>query len=126
MVVPEGLGERGRALWTALCVNVEPAGAMGVLILEACRTADRLERLDGFLRGDETSWFEFGDVDYDGTVEVVISAPLTEARQQQMALKQLLQTIGLDQKPASKGAKSDDLAARRAARVSAAKSSDAT
>lgn len=123
----EGLGERGTALWTALCAGAEPVGAVGVLILEACRTADRLERLDKFLNGNEQSWFDFIEPeDGSGRVRVVIDAPLAEARQQQMALKQLLQTIGIDQKPAAKGSKSDDLSAKRAARIAAAQGSNQT
>jgi hypothetical protein len=59
-----------------------------VLLLEACRIADRLDKLDAQLRGED--WLRFL-VDEAGTaVSVVVDKPLAEARQQATALKQIV------------------------------------
>jgi len=62
-----------------------------VLLEEACRTADRLDQLDRILRGDEDCWVSLHSVNEDGSiVKVVLNQALSEARQQQVAHKQIL------------------------------------
>lgn len=91
MSVIDALGPRGRRLWSAMCEQVD--GERGLLLLEeACRTADRLDRLDALLVGDQESWARV-DRQRDGTFELVIDSALTEARQQALALRQLLTSI---------------------------------
>jgi hypothetical protein len=69
-------------------VQLQPAEL--VLLEEACRAADRLDRLDAVLRGESDFWVRFA-VDVDGReVTVVIDRALSEARQQQAVLKQLV------------------------------------
>lgn len=62
-----------------------------VLLEEACRIADRLDRLDALLSGDSGSWVRL--VEDKGDPErqiVVVDRALAEARQQAVALKQLI------------------------------------
>lgn len=117
------LDRRGRRLWGELAGKDKPGPAELVLIEEACRIADRLDRLDALVRGDADAWLRFSVSD-DGTeVTVVIDKALSEARQQAVALKQLL--AELRQSRGSSGAAAsgsevdpvDDLAARRKARI---------
>lgn len=87
-VTRPSLGKRGRRLWDALTADT-PDPAQLVLIEEACRIADRLDRLDAQLRGDEDAWLRFIVNDDGSEVTVVIDRALSEARQQAVALKQL-------------------------------------
>ncbi|WP_162829949.1 hypothetical protein [Amycolatopsis palatopharyngis] len=58
------------------------------LLLEACRIADRLDRLDRQLYGGD--WLTF-DADNDsGQVTVVVDRVLAESRQQALAFKQIV------------------------------------
>lgn len=99
---PEGLQERGVALWSALGQDV--ATPSGQLALEACRAADRLEDLDRVVRGEgvlELLTFRlqhvFNDEDGDRNVSVKVefSNVLAEARQQQSNFKALLAELGV-------------------------------
>ncbi|WP_420123195.1 hypothetical protein [Nakamurella sp.] len=99
------LGPRGRRLWKQLADDGPPLKpAERVLAEEACRTADRLDTLDRILRGDEDSWMRFRSMNEDGTVVAVqITNVLSEARQQQVALKALLAELRTSrQGPAAK------------------------
>lgn len=118
------LGKRGSRVWTDLGGDkLLPAGRL--LLEEICRTADRLDRLDSLLRGDESAWLSLHTVrDNPDVVEIVINNLLAEARQQQIALKQMLgefrqaATIGnTGEQPQAGGSFRDDLRARRAARL---------
>jgi hypothetical protein len=85
------------------------APAVRVLLEEACRIADRLDKLDRLLDGDAEQWVRL--VEDRGDPErqfVVIDRPLAEARQQATALKQLIAEIraadtGKAGKPAAGG-----------------------
>lgn len=103
-MAPVGLGARGRRLWRELATAATPP-AQRVLMEEACRIADRLERLDALLREHPEAW-----------------EALREARQQAGALRQLVAEIrqsgvGVQSGPAKGGSSRDDLAARRKARL---------
>jgi len=116
------LDTTGRQLWAELA-GEEAEGARRVLILEACRIADRLNRLDDLLAGDASAWMAFvAQRDNDEVVEIVIDKPLAEARQQAIALKQLVAELrqgaaGASQQPGQEVSVFDQLAARRAARL---------
>ena len=84
------LAARGRRLWRALTAGPRPEPETMILIEEACRIADRLDRLDAFLSGESDRWATFQVDDDSARVTVVIDRALAEARQQQVALKQLL------------------------------------
>jgi hypothetical protein len=86
----ESLGPRGLRLWLSLCARVD--GERGLVLLEeACRTADRLDRLDALLVGDVESWARI-ETD-QGESELVIDSALAEARQQGAALLRLLTSL---------------------------------
>ncbi len=67
-----------------------PGPAEVVLIEEACRLADRLDKLDAILGGRDKAWITVQLPDDGAVAEVVVDKALSEARQQQIALKQLL------------------------------------
>jgi hypothetical protein len=69
--------------------------AQMVILEEACRTADRLDRLDAILRGVDAEWLTLRLGADEGDVTVVLAGPLAEARQQQTVLKQLLVALRL-------------------------------
>lgn len=127
LTCPAGLRTRGRRLWRDLTDGKAIEPAQRVLIEEACRIADRLDRLDALLTGDAEDWVRL--VDDRGDPErqtVVIDKPLAEARQQATALKQIIAelrqagavagTSGKDQ-PSGEASVRDQLAARRAKRL---------
>jgi F0F1-type ATP synthase epsilon subunit len=112
-------------LWQELVEKGNPAPAERVLIAEACRLADRLDRLDAISNGKDRAWLqiseEIADVT-DGQVTVIVDKVLTEARQQQATLKQIiaeLRQAGASAPAAGQGGSIlDQLAARRAQRRS--------
>ncbi|MCI2421498.1 hypothetical protein MOQ72_29095 [Saccharopolyspora sp. K220] len=120
---PEGvtLGPSGQRLWAAMTEGGQLAPMQAVLLLEACRIADRLDKLDAQLRGED--WLRFEASEDGPEVTVIVDRALSEARQQATALKQIVaelrQTTSRGkQKPAAdaKGAGIADLTARIAAR----------
>jgi hypothetical protein len=86
-----------------------------VILEEACRTADRLDQLDAIIQGKgvlELMHFRSMDGDSDDTRTVVMTVDgvLSEARQQQNILKQLLVSLRLPdaatgKKPQARGAR---------------------
>ena len=86
-----GFKERGRKLWVDTLATGTLTPAELTLLEEACRAADRLERLDEILRGRKSAWLELVPTSLDGSVvTVLVGNVLTEARQQQTTLKGLL------------------------------------
>lgn len=103
LVQPDGLSERGAAMFVQLQGDWKLEAADRVLLEEACRIADRLERLDRVLVGDLDAWLSFDAGDGDKPVVVVVNSVLGEARQQANTLRLMLAQL----KPA-KAAASDD------------------
>ncbi len=96
---------------------------------EACRIADRLERLDAILRGDSDLWARFS-VSQDGDeVTVVIDRAMAEARQQAVALKQIVTELrqatsaAQESSGQQQGSLRDQLAERRKTRLADASGS---
>ena len=54
--LPEDLDERGAALWQDMGGSWEQEPGARLLLHEACRLADRMEKLDRILRGDVDTW----------------------------------------------------------------------
>lgn len=84
------LGPRGRALWRELTEEGPLPPLAAALALEACRTVDRLDRLDALLRGQDAEWLRLQRDEHSGTTVVVVDRALSEARQQAAALNQLV------------------------------------
>ncbi|MFJ8818198.1 hypothetical protein [Amycolatopsis thermoflava] len=83
------LGPKGRWLWQEATKDGRPAPLQEAMLLEACRIADRLDKLDASLNGDGP-WLEL-DPQLDGrTFVVVVTDALKEARAQAVAFKQLV------------------------------------
>jgi hypothetical protein len=73
-----------------------------VLLEEACRTADRLDRLDAILAGDPGEWMRFRVSEDGAEVTVTLDRALAEARQQQLALRALVAELRQAQGSAGK------------------------
>lgn len=105
--VPPGLGVKGTRLWRELHKDNEFNPADAVLVEEACRIADRLDKLNALLIGEEDAWLRLR-VNDDGTeVTVRIDDALSEARQQANVLKQICAALRLPdasgKKPQARG-----------------------
>ncbi|MEU6582827.1 hypothetical protein [Nocardia sp. NPDC046763] len=87
----ENLGYAGEKLWNALESDAA-SFETGVLVLEACRIADRLEHLARILDGDTDIWARIA-AGRDGELEIRVDGALQEARQQAGTLRQLLAAI---------------------------------
>lgn len=87
-LAPDGnLGLRGQNLRAALA-DVDLSPLHRVLVDEAVRISDRLDRLDAALKSKKL-WMRF-DVADGGEVVVVVDGILAEARQQASALKAIV------------------------------------
>ncbi len=102
--VPAGLAARGTKLWRELTKIATFNPAERVLLEEACRIADRLDKLDALLTGELEHWIDLRDmVGRPDAVEIHIDAAMSEARQQANVLKQLIAALRIP----------DDLTAKR-------------
>ncbi|OJU41812.1 MAG: hypothetical protein BGN97_03675 [Microbacterium sp. 69-10] len=88
---PHHLGTRGLRLWKSIETGKNLSEIEQQNLVEACRIADRLEKLDELVRGDEDAWFrlKLPRTD-DGVIEVLINDPMKEARMHAAALRQLI------------------------------------
>ncbi|AXH67922.1 terminase small subunit [Mycobacterium phage Bromden] len=111
---PPGLLEAGQALWTSISGERELDAATRVLLLNACRIADRLDQLDKEIDGRLISYNQRGDE--------VINPLISEHRQQYTTLANILSKMGLGElpKPKSGESKWDELAKKRAERAAKA------
>jgi len=83
---PEGLAEAGRGLWIAALVDFDFDFHERLLLLQACRTADRLDRLSAeAVAGPVTV------TNYKG--DQVAHPAMVEARQQSLTLARLLASL---------------------------------
>ena len=122
------LRDSGKKLWREIksAYELDPVG--DIILMEACRMKDRLDRLAGALSSSSSLWFELGDpietADGEGEIQVVVNNMIAEARQLQAAMTINLGKIGV-LKPAKAISESssimDQLQAKRAARREAAK-----
>lgn len=94
---PDWLKAKGQHLWESVTSQYELTPAALVLLGEACRTADRLERMAAALSSRSTLWFELGDVELpeDDGIPIVVNGMIGEARQLQTALRQTLGQLGV-------------------------------
>lgn len=96
MNIPVGLGERGVEIWKALKTGEI---ARDALVIEAARTADRLDELDNIIQGKGVLELMIFRLDFpEGedepfSVEVKFQNVLSEARQQQTVFANLVEKI---------------------------------
>ncbi len=88
MFRPDSLGVRGAALWDSMEAGASDAAL--VLLGEACRLADRLDKLDAILRGDVDTWMYLAHRTRTEDYELKIDAAASEARQSANVLRQIL------------------------------------
>lgn len=94
-------GPRGQQLHDAVAGEPWVGPLQRQLLDEACRLADRLDRLDAALESKGT-WLRYEATD-GGDVVITIDSVLSEARQQAMALRSLIAELD---KAATRGSKS--------------------
>lgn len=117
-------GARGQQLWADLTADRDADAAWLVLAEEACRIADRLDRLEALIAGDDREWARI-DFTVRGDrkeIRLVFDDALAEARQQANALRQIVTTLRVGQagdKKAKELSALDQLAAKRKDRRSA-------
>lgn len=125
---PAFLKRQGRALWDEITSKYDLDAGAKVVLGEACRMRDRLERFSAALSVQETLWFELGEPEElrngDVQVQVVVNNMVGEARQMQAAVATALGKIGvLKQAEAKSSGPSveDQLAEQRRKRLAAAR-----
>ena len=93
---PARLRARGKQFWADITEAHDLDASQLLQLEEVCRTADRLEALDRLLTGDASDWLEvIESKGHEGQLEVVMDKALSEARQQQNILKQLIAAMRL-------------------------------
>jgi hypothetical protein len=89
---PDGLAGRGRRLWDAMTAAWTPGPLHREMLLEACRMADRLEKLDRQLKGED--WLRFWARNQDGTrIDVIVDKVLAEARELAAQFRQTAEVL---------------------------------
>lgn len=92
---PAGLAAGGRNLWKSITDDHELDALQEVTLLEACRSKDRLDKLDEVLRGDEETWMRLFKDDRSEYHELKIDSALASANTTANLLKQLLAALRL-------------------------------
>lgn len=92
---PAGLSAGGRSLWKSVTEAHELDAVQEVTLLEACRSKDRLDKLDEVLRGDEETWMRLIKDDRSEYHELKIDSALASANTTANLLKQLLAALRL-------------------------------
>lgn len=100
MQPPTGLESRGRELWDAALAASEFDAAGLLLLGEACRTADIIERLSAALKSNSQEWVrlsEEAEMLASGAtkIQIVVNPLLGEVRQQRIALRTMLAHLKL-------------------------------
>lgn len=89
-----GLAAAGANLWSLMTAGAMLGPMQKVLLLEACRIVDRLEKLDAQLRGVDREFLSLEPIpDDDRTYVLIVDKALSESRQQAATLKGLLAEI---------------------------------
>jgi hypothetical protein len=87
--IPEGLGERGSVLWSALQGSMEFDPQEEALLLETCRTLDTIEAL-------ALSIDSAGVMIVGSQGQQVLNPAVGELRQQQLSYARLVTMLNLD------------------------------
>lgn len=92
MEAPESLAAGGRVLWSARCWPGMPDDA-AVMLLEACRAKDRLDKLDELLRGEIDCWARLTHRTLTEDYELRIDAALAAANATAGVMSRLLSAL---------------------------------
>lgn len=92
---PTGLSTGGRTLWKSITDAHDLNAIQQVTLLEACRSKDRLDKLDEILRGDVEVWATLVHDTRTEDYELKIDAALSQANSTANLLKQLLAALRL-------------------------------
>lgn len=102
LAAPRFLRERGRSLWDSITSEYVLSPGARVSLAEACRIADRLERMAGMLSSRSTLWVELSDEDQDRAVNLaeqgvplVVNNVIGEARQLANQFQTIMRQLGL-------------------------------
>ena len=95
IAVPDGLADGGRDLWRSVTETHDLDAVQEVQLLEACRAKDRLDKLDGLLRGDVETWATLTHNLQTQDYELKIDKALAQANTTANMLKQLLAALRL-------------------------------
>lgn len=87
----DGRGPRGQQLWDDMA-GAELGPAHRVLLEEACRIADRLDRLDAILDGRD-DWLRLRVAEGGEDVRISVDGVLSEARQHASTLRGLVSEL---------------------------------
>ncbi|MGP6172003.1 hypothetical protein ACTU6V_12450 [Microbacterium sp. A204] len=86
--VPTGLGKRGKAFWAALTEKIEYAVQESEVLVEACRTLDRIDELTEAVQSD--------GVMISGSMgQRILHPAIGELRQQQASFVRLVGALHL-------------------------------
>lgn len=88
---PRELRKAGSKLWVSLVDGLDDPHRL--LLLEACRIADRLDALNALISGTAGSWLKAIERKGSGVIVVQVEGALGEARLQANALRQLMVTL---------------------------------
>lgn len=102
LAAPRFLKERGRSLWDSITAEFVLSPGARVSLAEACRIADRLERMAGMLSSRSALWVELSDDDQDRAarlaedgVPLVVNGVIGEARQLANQFNTIMRQLGL-------------------------------
>jgi len=90
---PAGLGDAGRALWSDVTSEHELDAVQRLTLTQACRCADRLDKLDLILSGDADAWAKIKQA--DGELVLKIDGALAASNTTTNLLKQLVASLRL-------------------------------
>lgn len=116
----DNLGERGRVLFDALKDARKFDPAESVMLVELCRMADRLDRLDKLVSGEASMWASIVER-HNGrshTYELHLDDSLAEARQLAQTFLRLAGALKIPEAKAAATDGIDDLSRRRESRLS--------
>ena len=133
---PAFLRAQGVDLWQRVMAEFDLNPAGRVMLGEACRTVDRLERMAAALSSRSTLWFEVEEsltsqLEDGQEFQVVVNGMVGEARQLQAALRSTLKELGITEvrpraveSDAPRESLQDELKRKRAERLAAAENMD--
>ena len=99
---PRALSAGGRALWKAVAEAHDLDAMQEVQLLEACRSKDRLDKLDALLSGDVGTWATLTHNVRTKDYELRIDEALVKANATANLMKQLLAALRLPDEASGK------------------------